>query len=194
MGKDQGDSVVAADDGTPASDVDPVAAAFAEYRAAYDMRPPDLSRQVHDDEQRLIAEEEGLESFRIAPAEGLVTGPPPRSGDEGQERKFLWAVCAAHVPIALENGENRAVLGRGYLSHTNLTGGDAAYCGGELWFESETVVILNGGSSRYMPRDADELESVCMAMKACGYSVGHMGWDEGIGGFARYLRGEPLWV
>jgi hypothetical protein len=53
---------------------------------------------------------------------------------------------------------------------------------------------LNGGSGRYPPRSAEELDDVAKAFKAIGYKVAHMGWDAGTNAPARYLRGDPLWL
>ena len=64
----------------------------------------------------------------------------------------------------------------------------------EMWFVDENTVVINGGSSRYTPRDVPELADVALAMKACGFTVGHMGWNAGTNAYARFVRGEPIWV
>ena len=63
------------------------------------------------------------------------------------------------------------------FKHTNLTGGGEAYLGGELWFTSETSLYLSGGSGRYPPRDATQLEEATEVFRSFGYEVISLGWD-----------------
>jgi len=168
--------------------------AFQQYRNDFAARDPDLSRQRSGDELWAITEAEGLLELCVAPAPNVVTGCPPKARDESQDCKYLWAVGTDTVPYALEHGDNCNHLSRGYLSHTNLTGGKPAHAGGEMWFIDNTTLVFNGASSRYQPRGLQELDSLAKAFKQCAYKVAHMGWDDGCGRPARILRGEPEWI
>ncbi len=62
--------------------------------------------------------------------------------------KYLWVIDKKGLKIVRELNEFTASE-RGYVSHTNLTGGGKAYSGGEVWFISENKVRINAGSGAY---------------------------------------------
>lgn len=171
-----------------------VSEAFEQYRQTYSLRGPSLEKKRFDDELTLIDASAGLLNISLAPIQNVLLGMAPKSSNEGKDAKFLWVILLNDLPIALENGSNRQCLSRGYLSHTNLTGGADAFAGGELWFQSRTTIIINGASSRYRPRGLEELELVGKSLKDCGYQVAHMGWNEDVWESERFLRGEPIWL
>lgn len=162
---------------------------FSEYRAKWPARSPDLSRQKYADELQLLTE--GVTEFTKAPVEDAIFGTPPKSWPdaEAMKTKYLWVVSPENIPYILENGDIGAQLERESVSHTNLTGGKDAHCGGELWFRDETTFWLCGGSSRYKARCADELEAVAVSFRRMGYEVINMGWDEDTNSAVRLLRG-----
>lgn len=166
--------------------------AFREYREAYPARPPDASRIRSDDELREISYEEGLRSFGRPPMDSVNIASPPASSDPAAEGKYLWAVEPDRLPYALEQLPGIS-LRRGCLTHTNLTAGRAAHAGGEMWFVDHASIVINGGSGRYPPRSADELEAIAGSFRNCGYRVASMGWDLETNTPARYLRGQPQW-
>lgn len=168
--------------------------AFEAYRETYPERPPSLAKLKYDDELHQITSADGLLELSLSPMTNVSLGPAPRNPNEAKDRKYLWVVANSNLPVSLENGPNRAFLSRKYLSHTNLTGGGPAHSGGELWFEAPTSIVINGGSSRYTPRGLDEVKEVAGALKACGYEVAHMGWDDEAWSSDRFLRGEPIWI
>jgi hypothetical protein len=175
--------------------VDPVRQAFDEYRAVYPPRVPDLSRQESPDEVSSISAAEGRREFTVAPADDVLTGAVPRARGEQQGTKYLWVVGLTDVPYALESLPGRTVPARGYLAHTNLTGGAQAHAGGEMWFLDEASVVINGGSGRYPPREPEELKKVAAALSRCGYRAGFMRFDD-TGLPLRFLQPgeEPEWV
>lgn len=129
----------------------------------------------------------------IPPVHGIIMGKVPTSRLDAKA-KYLWVVAMAGVPSALEIPQGGTKLSRGRLAHTNLTGGDEAHTAGELWFYDQTSIVINGGSSRYRPRNPEELESVARSFQAAGYKVASMGFDET--GPLRTLRKgeEPEWL
>ena len=170
------------------------AAAFEAYRERYAVRAPDLNRQIFADEVRLLSAEEGLEQLRPAPAQNPKIGTPPSLSASTGANKYLWVVARNDVPIALEELKPGVTLQRGRLAHTNLTGGQSAHCGGELWFLDDSTVILNGGSGRYPPQSSTELMDVAEGFKQAGYRSASMGWDTERNLPHRTLRGEPEWI
>jgi hypothetical protein len=171
------------------------------HRVLYPARKCNNTRQRYDDELRQIGLDEGLLELEFPPDDCVVPGPYPGSPQEAFNvdsksslTKYLWVVAADGVPIALERSEQSKALTRGSLAHTNLTGGADAHTAGELWFHDEDRVVINGGSSRYTPKDPAELMSVARSFKDAGYDVASMGWDDERGLPARMLRGEPEWI
>jgi hypothetical protein len=150
-------------------------------------------QQKYDDEFRQITPAEGMKECSPPPVDDAVIGIPPLGPSiEGRE-KYLWVVAPDEVFYAQENLAAVA-LKRGHLSHTNLTGGKEAHCAGEGWFIDDSTIIINGGSSRYRPRSAQELDAIAFAFKACGFRIASMGWEAETSGPVRYLRGEPQWL
>lgn len=168
--------------------------AFKDYRGNYCLRQPDLTNKRFDDEVRLLTVDEGLGELSCAPAKAFERGVPPGMEVTKGINKYLWVIANTEVPIAVEEPGKGTPVDRGYLSHTNLTGGASAYCGGELWFIDDSTVILNGGSSRYPPREAAELEGVAFGFKAAGYRTATMGWNSEAASSFRSLRGDPQWI
>lgn len=166
---------------------------FESYRTKHPARAPNLANQKSADELRQITTAEGLHELAPPPCATAKVGTPPKQAREGVAAKYLWVVASTSVPFALEQLPN-AQLDRGYLSHTNLTGGAQAHSGGEMWFTDPSIIIMNGGSGRYPARSADELDDVAKAFRATGYKVAHMGWDIELNAPARYLRGDPQWL
>ena len=168
---------------------------FREYRGDYPLRNPDLSGLVSSDETEMITIQEGLREFTLPPSREVACCPDLTENPVRNESKYLWIVGANNVPFAIEVLEGRVRPSRGYLTHTNLTGGDPAHSGGELWFHDENSIIINGGSGRYPPRDEAELETIARSFKKAGYQVASMGWDTELGRPARYRRGSVVeWI
>ncbi len=102
--------------------------------------------------------------------------------------KALWIIGLSDVCFAQERGSFGQLRGRGYLAHTNLTGGDAAHSGGEMWLTDDGVMVLNGDSGRYRPRSAEELDEACEAFSDGDIDIISMGWDVDLNRPARTLR------
>lgn len=168
--------------------------AFSTYRGRYLARDPNLASKRNVDELRLLTATEGLQDLTIAPTQSAILGIPPSLQSASGTNKYLWVVMAAAVPIATEQPKEGVSLSRGYLSHTNLTGGMVAHCGGELWFTDDSSVIINGGSGRYPPRGEAELREIASSFKTAGYRTASMGWNEETNQSFRTLRGEPQWI
>lgn len=119
---------------------------------------------------------------------------PPVLTSEHCARRSLWVVRLEDVVHAREDCDFGKSLASGVIKHTNLTGGDAAYSGGELIFLDENIVVINGRSGRYGPRTGPELDAVVRAFADSGYGVWYMGWDEDANRPAPFLGLVPQWV
>ncbi len=82
----------------------------------------------------------------------------------------LWVVTEVDVLHAGKTCEFGLSRSRSELKHTNLTGGGAAYIGGELIVLDAATVVVNGDSGRYGPGSGKEIDSVLQAFTKSGYT------------------------
>ena len=126
-----------------------------------------------------------------APAE-----PPqiPEIVPEQLEDRSLWVVRLDDVVFAPENCPFGKGLKSTVIKHSNLTGGDPAYSGGELLFLDEKTLVVNGRSGRYGPKSLSEMEAVERAFSESGYAVWSMGYDEEANFALPFIGVTPKWV
>lgn len=161
---------------------------FEEYRQNFASRSPNLENQKYDDE---LKEFENLQFLGNAPFEDAVVDTPPVTGGTPfGTNTYLWAIRAVDIPIISKIGEEGQKTTRKRASHTNLTGGDEAHSGGELWFEAKDTFWFSGGSSRYQPRNPSELEAIEGVFTELGYKEISFGWDFDLNMPARVYRSE----
>ncbi len=144
---------------------------LGEFLEQYPPRQPSKPPE-NADEHRLLTEVDGV---RRLPSTPQVTGarPPTRKGDPDAH---LWVFEESGAPYILEMARVEPPLQSGRVKHTNLTGGGAASCGGEIWFETPTRVFMHGSSGRYPPSRA-QFEDAVRVMKGFGFDVVSFGWD-----------------
>lgn len=167
---------------------------FGSYRAIYPPRGPQLpTTKPNPDEQRLLKDSDGVQLFSDAPSPVRQEDLNPSAKVRHECKRCLWVVRRLDVPFILEHAVVEPPLQSGVCKHTNLTGGEDAHCGGEVWFVSPERLILNGGSGRYPPRGAAELRDIVSAFQDAGYEVWSMGWDEEGNCAVRFTRESPSW-
>jgi hypothetical protein len=108
--------------------------------------------------------------------------------------KRLWAVRQDDVVYAEELCPFGRTLETGVIKHTNLTGGNSAYGGGELLWQDERTLILNGQSGRYGIRSSDEMTAVSVAFRKSGYHVWSMGYDAEADWPLPFVGVRPQWI
>ena len=166
---------------------------FAAFRDVYPLREPKADCIRNQGELVLIPRSEGLLRFPEDVTTDVVISSVPRSyPDRGQ--LYLWVVAANDVPFALESAPFGQGLETGKIKHTNLTGGEKAHCGGELWFLSDKRLLLSASSGRYGPENEREMNDVALAFKNEGFEVASLGFDEETGFPCTVLVGEPKWM
>lgn len=82
---------------------------------------------------------------------------------------YLWVIDDAGLKIIFEDTNSSAE--RGCACHTNITGGDKAYHGGEMWFFSDYDVLINHNSGRYNHGSEDQKTAVVEYFKHIGFTV-----------------------
>lgn len=102
---------------------------------------------------------------------------PDRLPKEVGSSARLWVVTGRHVMHAGKTCEFGRSRPRHELKHTNLTGGGAAFAGGELMILDDHTVVVNGDSGRYGPRDEREMNAVLRAFRDSGHRVYTTGYD-----------------
>lgn len=165
---------------------------FGTYRAKYPSRAPAYLGH-NPEEHRLLDVADGVQHFSDAPCPVQTQDLNPSETQPDNEMRFLWVVRTPDVPFVRERDSVTPPVSSQARKHTNLTGGQDAHCGGEVWFVSDRRLIINGASGRYAPRDSAELDEISSAFEAAGYQVWSMGWDSEAARPARVVRGVPPW-
>jgi hypothetical protein len=119
-----------------------------------------------------IGESTLLEDFLY---EATDDGSPPNVVVAGEDRLlpgscYLWVikpdgrlfVIFEHTPVNSR---------RGHACHTNITGGEKALQGGEMWFLGDKRVFVNFKSGRYGRTTIDQEIAVIEYFKNAGYVV-----------------------
>ena len=160
---------------------------FEHYRTKNAPRQPDLRYQKNADEltQQSYCIWDGTAEF--TQFSNLAVSIPHMDGKEiPKTERLLWVVASEDVRCAHEHSSSaKSGCTRGYLSHTNITGGKPAHSGGQLVFVKEDnvtirAIFIDGRSSRYMPRSATEMKEIAQAFSSTGYDVYSLGWDDEI--------------
>lgn len=120
---------------------------------------------------------------------GSLAGQPPiETHPNSGLNTYLWVIMPDSIPYILEEAAIKDSLESKRVTHTNLSGGNDAHCGGELWVKDAQSFVISGGSGRYRPRSKTELDHITSSFRGCGFRVASLGWDEEISGPVRYLR------
>lgn len=161
-----------------------------------DPRLPPESLIVNADQRKPMAEADGLRTWADGTAirGSAPVGAPPLVDEAMCSKTHLWVVRPDDVVYAEEHCEYGKALESKVIKHTNLTGGAAAFSGGELLCLEPNTVILNGCSGRYGPKSAQELDAAARAFAQSGYGVWSMGWDEDVNRPAPFIGITPVWL
>jgi hypothetical protein len=178
--------------------------AFREFTTAHGPAKPLPARLVqNEEEKRQMTEEDGLLFWKDGPVpykpykvESRQNTPAsPQLTEAMLDGRHLWTVMEETVPYAPERCEFGSSLPSGVVKHSNLTGGQPAYSGGEVIVLSESEVIVNGCSGRYGPRTPQEMQDVALAFRQSGYWVWTMGFDTEANRPFPFIGGPlPQWV
>lgn len=163
--------------------------ALMAFRQKHPKRPPAADRITHLDQVRRLTQTEGVRYLDVAPVSDVMPGHPP-SEERAGNACHLWVFDEAGVPFIFEHAPVAHELNDRAIKHTNLTGGDSAYCGGEVWFAAATTnqVFVSGASGRYRPRAAEELEDAIAVFRDFGFKTTSLGWDPQTNAPQRVLR------
>jgi hypothetical protein len=148
------------------------------YRSRYPAKA--MKRPANnDDELRLMTREDGMQDLPEAPvAKGYVQSHQlPDSAENAVRDRHLWVITPESLPYALEGCPWGTRLQSGLIKHSNLTGGQSANSGGELWFIDERTMVINANSGRYGAETPEELDEIVDGLLHCGYRVASMGFD-----------------
>ena len=157
-----------------------------EFRERHSKRPPRSTKEFDANEFKQWSAAYGVRVLMSAPAQDVEFGKPGAKPHEDGINTYLWVIDDQGIPYVIE----RPIDGRPVPKHTNLTGGAAAYIGGQIWFSSGTDLFLSGGSGRYPPRNEIELCDAAGVFESYGYMVTSLGWDEKVDMAMRYYSEE----
>lgn len=174
------------------------AAAFSAFRASVGVARLPPEKLIANEGQRIqMTEADGLKVWADGSQAPVATAssPAPLLTSANLKDCMLWVVREDDVVWAPEKGPFGKKLESGVIKHTNLTGGAAAYCGGELLvLEDELIVVVNGCSGRYGPRNSTEMDEVAKAFAQSGYGVWSMGYDEEAARPLPFIGVRPKWI
>ncbi|WP_146115076.1 hypothetical protein [Malikia spinosa] len=156
-------------------------------------RHPELKTKKYDDELLQMKPSDGLKTVIQHPVESLPhPAVTPEVTEEMKQQIHLWIIRLKDCVYALERSEFGDKLENGKIKHTNLTGGEPAFTGGELIWITEREVIVNGCSGRYGPKNANEMTTAAKAFSNSGYRTWTTGYDEGTGYCFRFGASIPV--
>jgi hypothetical protein len=158
------------------------------------MPPPGLIKD--SDQLKLMTAADGLAQWVDGPATAGLAAPgaAPLLTQEDCANLRLWVVRIQDIVHASESCKFGKTFQGQKIKHTNLTGGELAYSGGEIIVADAGIVYLNGRSGRYGPRTWEELQAVADAFVQSGYGVWLMGWDEEANSPAPFIGTTPQWL
>lgn len=95
-------------------------------------------------------------------------------GGKYPEKCFLWVIDSISIKIIWEKTPNErrgaARPDRPYVCHTNITGSQGAYIGGEMYFCEDGNIYVNFSSDRYGVAASEENKQMAIQyMIDCGY-------------------------
>ena len=154
--------------------------------------PPELI--ANDDQVKQMSVDDGLAHWVDGSAITKPAPSPPLLSPKQVEARHLWVVRQYDVVHAKETCSFGKCLESEVIKHTNLTGGAAAFSGGEIIFLDAETVVVNGCSGRYGPRSQSELDLAVRAFAESGYGVWSMGFDDDTNRPAQFLGIYPEWV
>lgn len=169
---------------------------FDAFRAAYQAKPLPKERIANADQTKEMLTGDGLllwsnGSVDISKKQQLAI---PKITAAQDADKFLWAIEATRIPYAPEKCEFGSTLESQVIKHSNLTGGRAAHCAGEMIKVDAEQVVINGRSGRYGPKSAAEMLEAAKAFRASGYNVWSMGFDTEAAAPNPFIGVTPTWV
>lgn len=95
-------------------------------------------------------------------------------GGKFPDKCFLWVIDSVSLKIMWEKTPNekrkQSRPDRPYVCHTNITGSDKAYIGGEMYFCKDGNIYVNFSSDRYGVAATDQNKLMAIQyIKDCGY-------------------------
>jgi hypothetical protein len=101
----------------------------------------------------------------------VITLPPEKIQNELPfEGKYLWVIDRRGLRLLLESTPNPDSK-RGFVCHTNITGGEPAAQGGELWFGTDNKDYLNTKSGRYGATSLAQAAALLRYFQSLGFDV-----------------------
>lgn len=143
------------------------------FRRNYQLRPPRRKKDHTKNQYVGLNKRDGLKTLQQAPTTKVDYGTSPKSSSDNGTNTYLWVINERGVFYIKEVRIKR--IGDAEPKHSNLTGGGKAYLGGEMWFESDTTLWINGRSGRYPPESAAQLNEAVRVFKSLGYRVHLLG-------------------
>lgn len=132
---------------------------FEDYRRKHSLQEYNEGIVKNAGELVDYTDESDVFSISVAPAKEAVSGKPKRGKGSG-EKTFIRIVMPVDVYATFEYCSTGLSTESKRLVHTNLSGGEKAYSGGELWYNNANKIWVTGGAGRYPPRNENEFNEI----------------------------------
>jgi hypothetical protein len=140
---------------------------LATYRKQYPAKP--MRRAPNNDDELIrMPQDQGVYELPHRPATQSQfprASSPPRTKETAREARHLWVIRSGDVPVALEACAWGTTLQSMCIKHSNLTGGDDAHSGGEIWFINDDRIAVNAQSGRYGAESDREFKMIVDALR-----------------------------
>lgn len=127
-------------------------------------------REILAGEATLFADD----TFELVPGQipeaCVLTNPETIRDDAPRQSRYLWIIDEAGLRLIREETPNPAAV-RGIVCHTNITGGQPDFQGGELWFGTDNILYINFLSGRYGSSDPTHQLAVLDYFRSLGFDV-----------------------
>jgi hypothetical protein len=165
------------------------------YRAQYPVKPMQRAEDNAEQLRQMLATD-GMHDLPSPPAQAAQfpqIESVPRTRPDAPTGRHLWVIRPTDMPAALEACAWGQTLESGCIKHSNLTGGEDAHSGGEMWFSKDDHVAINAASGRYGAQSEEEFDLIVDALRRAGYYVASTGFDIDNHVPNRIFVGDPEW-
>lgn len=159
---------------------------IGQFISTYPPKPPQKPAS-NNDELRHLTAGDGVRVLSSPPSVIAARTVPKVTGDLGCH---LWVIVPSEIPYVAQKAPISPSLQSGEVKHTNLTGGEPACCGGEVWSDPAdgNLLYVNGCSGRYGPESPEQMTAAEDVFRSFGYRVVSFGWDSDAYMPAKVLR------
>lgn len=168
---------------------------FSSFRAQFPIRSMSLDVMRYKNDCAKIEDENDLIDIEHPARQTIsVTNQDADGNVNSEEKRYLWAITAEKGLQALEKLGERMDVGGGKIKHSNLTEGNPAHGGGELWYwRDKNTIVINAASGRYGYRGhagVEMAQAAVAALRVYGFNAATSGIESETNSLRTYIDPE----